>query len=120
MKNREEMGAHPGWAIRFSNGAWLGGAHGWWTSMESFYADVFDSEEEAKSTLKYVRDNYKDDSDFHLAAEIIPAWEQLCESLRVEVRSLREANTISPDDISDAIDSLEDVIRTLKPPKKKL
>lgn len=120
MIDREKLREHPGWSVRFSNGEWLGGAHGWYTSKEAAYADVYDSEEEAHSTLKYVRDNHKEhDSEFSLAAEIIPAWEPLCETLRVRIHFLKEANTITPNDIDSVVFSLEDAIRTLQPRQKK-
>ena len=55
MKNRKERNTHPGWAVRFSDGTWLGCAHGWFTTNETFYADIYDSKEDAESKLQYVK-----------------------------------------------------------------
>lgn len=110
-EEREEPNKHPGWAVQFSDGSWLGGAHGWFRSDDAAYADIYDSEEEARSSLGYVR---RDDREyFALDAKVIPAWEPLCESLRYEIKRTRDASKITSDDVYRLVSSLEDVINTI-------
>lgn len=113
-EDREKRGNHPGWAVRFSDGTWLGGAHGWFRSEDAFYADTYDSEEEAHKYLTYVK-NDKDDSEyFALDAEVVPAWEPLCERLRLEVNSLKEVTKIDIFDLNEAVDEVASKVEELK------
>lgn len=105
---------HPGWSVYFEDGTWLGGAHGWFRSEEAFYADVYDSAEEAQRWLDDLRRDKGEGGHFDLPAKVIPAWEPLAESLRLEVSQLKQANSLSPSTISDIVFSLEDAIRQLK------
>jgi hypothetical protein len=111
---RHERKAHPGWAVQFVDGSWLGGAHGWFTSEEAFYADTYDSEEKARSTLEYVRKNHKEDSDFAQDARIIPAWEVLAEHLRLDIHFLKKSSQVKRETVDDITEALEDALRTLK------
>lgn len=87
--DREVRRAHPGWGVRFSDGTWLGGAHGWFRTEDAFYSDTFDSKEEGEKYLKYVREDH-DKEYFSLEAEVVPAWEILAEHLRLEISNLRQ------------------------------
>lgn len=109
-----ERQAHPGWAVKFSDGTWLGGAHGWFRTDDPFYADVYASEKDAKESLDYVKNDVEEGDYFKLDAEVVPAWESLCESLRFEVSQLKKANVITPEDLSEAVMRLEDVISGLQ------
>lgn len=116
---REERKHHPGWSVQFEDGSWLGGAHGWYRSDDAFYADIYDTEEEAHNNLKYIQKDKSEGEYFALPAKVVPAWEPLCESLRVSIYSLQEANLITPSAIFDMVMSLEDVLHTLKGPSEK-
>ena len=107
---REERSAHPGWSVQTKDGTWLGGAHGWFLSEDAFYADIYDSEETAKHWAEDNQSEFKGGFEY----TIVPAWEPLCERLRVDVSSLKEANEISPSKIMDIVMSLEDAISTLQ------
>lgn len=113
FKTEEVRNAAPGWSVQFDDGTWLGGAHGWFTSSDAFYADIYSSPEEAQSTLDYVRKD-KDWGDFSMEAKIIPAWQPLCERLRVRISSLRQANKLTPSKIFDITLSLEDALYQLR------
>ena len=106
-KNREVRNAHPGWAVKTKEGTWLGGAHGWFLSEDPFYADIYESEEKAKYWAEREINNKHEYT-------IVPAWEPLCELLRVEISSLKEANTITPSKVMDIVMSLEDAISILQ------
>ncbi len=115
---REERGAHPGWSVRFSDGTWLGGAHGWFRSEDAFYADIYDTKEEGEKYLKYVRDDQHDAEYFSLDAEVVPAWEPLAESLRLEISNLRRGAKIdfhdmhmAVEDIQYALDAVKDMVK---------
>ncbi len=115
---REERGAHPGWAVRFADGTWLGGAHGWFRSEDAFYADIYDTKEEGEKYLKYVRDDKHDAEYFSLDAEVVPAWEPLAESLRLEISNLRRSVKIdfhdmhmAVEDIQYALDAVKDMVK---------
>jgi hypothetical protein len=115
MSDKEEKRqSHPGWAVRFEDGTWLGGAHGWFRTGDAFYADKYQTKEEAHAYLQSLRHDKTEQGHFDLPAEIIPAWEPMCESLRVEVASLKEANTITPSKLMDIAITLEGVLFDLK------
>ena len=112
IDNEEELSAHPGYSVKFSDGTWLGGAHGWFRSPDAFYADRYKTQKEAEGYLEMLR-NDKSESGFDMPAEIVEAWQPLCESLRVSVRTLKEANTIDPGDIMNITIQLEGIISDL-------
>jgi hypothetical protein len=105
---------HPGWAVQFEDGTWLGGAHGWFRSEDPFYADVYESEKDAQRYLDDLRKDKDEQGYYNLPAQIVPAWQPLCENLRHEVRTLTKANKLTPSKIMDITDHLEDALRELK------
>jgi len=109
-KDRDVREAHPGWAVRFEDGTWLGGAHGWFRAADAFYADIYDSKEEAQGYLDGLRNDTYNKGEFDLPAEVIEAWQPICESLRHEVRTLKQANIVSFSDIYDLKDKLLDIV----------
>ena len=113
-KDAEKRGAHPGWAIRFEDGTWLGGAHGWFRSEDAFYADIHDTKEEAERSLKYVRQDKDEKGYFDLPAEAVEAWQPICESLRLEVSTLKQANIVEYMDIFELRDELEGIVDKVK------
>lgn len=108
-KDIEEQGAHPGWAIKFEDGTWLGGAHGWFRSEEAFYADIYDSKEEALQNLKCVRSTYHDDGSFNLSAEAVEAWQPICESLRHKLLLAKYSSKITIPDLWDLNDKVKEL-----------
>jgi hypothetical protein len=106
----ETRSAHPGWSVQTKDGHWLGGAHGWFLSEDAFYADIYDSEEDAKHWAESNQSEFAGGFEYN----IVPAWQPLCERFRVEISSLREANAITPSKIMDIVMSLEDAISTLQ------
>jgi hypothetical protein len=114
VKIKEDRVVDPGWAVRFEDGSWLGGAHGWFRSDDAFYADVYESKEDAQRYLDDLRRDKDEGGHFDLPAEIVPAWQPLCESLRVEVRSLKQANKLTPSKLMDITMNLESVLYDLK------
>ena len=111
---REERGAHPGWSVRFSDGTWLGGAHGWFRSEDAFYADIYDSKEDGERYLKMLRSDKSEGGHFDLDAEVIPAWEPLAESLRLEISSLRRTVKIDFHDLYMAVEDIQNSLDTVK------
>jgi|ERR1700723_475727 len=118
MIDKEERNSHPGWAVKFEDGTWLGGAHGWFRTKDAFYADKYASKEAAEGYLQSLRDDKSEQGQFDLPAEIVPAWEPMCESLRVEISSLKDANTITPDKVMYIAIALEGILHDLKWRKK--
>lgn len=114
MSERSKRQSHPGWAVKFSDGTWLGGAHGWFRAEDAFYADIYESSERAVECLTI--SNVLKEPD--LKWDIVPAWEPLCERLRVEISSLEEANKITPGELYDIVFDLEYVLSRLKNTKK--
>lgn len=113
-KDAEERGAHPGWAVRFDDGTWLGGAHGWFRSEDAFYADIYDSKEEGEKTLEYLRKDRSENGYFDGPAQVVEAWQPICESLRLEVNTLKQANTVGYMDIFDLREKLESIVEDVK------
>ena len=107
MNEKRERQSHPGWAVKFSDGTWLGGAHGWFRHDDAFFADIFDSKEEAEHYIKVAG---FDDTSLNLESEAIPAWEPLCESLRHDVAMLTKANKVTPDNIFELRQELENIL----------
>ena len=102
LKRRE----HPGWAIKFKDGTWLGGPHGWHHHDDAFYADIYSSPEEAKDCYEM--------SELTSPYDIVLAWEPLCERLRFEVVSLTKTNKVSPGDLSDLESDIEMILSKIK------
>ncbi len=110
VNDEEKRLAHPGWAVQFEDGSWLCIAHGCDMVVDAFYAKTWTTEKEAESEVLFCI-KHKDIPD--VPYKIIPAWEHLCESLRVRNNSLTEANKIKPMDIMEMTWDLEQVIATL-------
>lgn len=104
---------HPGWGVQFEDGTWLDNAYGWFPSKEPFRGDIYSSEEEAKKALNSI-DKDPILKEWKATAKIVPAWQILCEKMRVEILILKKANSITPSDISDIVSNLEDAISILK------
>ena len=100
---------HPGWAVKFTDGSWLSGGHGWHQHADAFYASIFSSFEAAKEAVE-TSELY----DPKVSWEIISAWEPLCERLRHDVIILRQVNKIKPLDIMNLRMDLEDILNTVK------
>lgn len=113
-KDGEVRGAHPGWAVRFEDGTWLGGAHGWFRSPDAFYADIYDSKEDGQRYLDDLRRDKMYGDEFALPAEVIEAWQPICESLRLEVSTLKQANIIGYMDIYELRNKVEEILDEVK------
>ncbi len=98
IDEREKRNAHPGWAVRFEDGSWLGCAHGYFRAPEAFFAYIYSSEEEALNDFNRGKEDLGNNIPKY---SIIPAWEPLCEVLRLEIGSLRK---ICKFDSSDALE----------------
>jgi hypothetical protein len=101
---------HPGWALLTKEGNWLAYAHGWHVSENAFYARIFASKSDAKEAL----DDMQDDFIGGIQCDIVPAWEPLCGQLRHEVKTLSDANKISPSDLMEvwlAIENIKGLLR---------
>lgn len=109
--NRNEKNSHPGWAVYFSDGTWLGGPHGWRRYDDAFYADAFESEQEAQECLEMAKEHLDKDTP---PATIVPAWQHLCERLQLENTTLQKANKVSIEDVDDIILDLENSVASLK------
>lgn len=101
---------HPGWAVRFEDGSWQGGGHGWHRFDDAFYAERHETEEDAHYAAKRCQEDYDDKMPY----VVIPAWEPLVEVLRHDVDQLKKANTFSPDDIFEITMDLESILSRLK------
>jgi len=110
VNDEEKRLAHPGWAVKFEDGTWLCIAHGAGMVVDAFYARTWATEKEAESEVLHC---IKDQDIPNVPYKVIPAWEPLCESLRVRIGGLIEANKIEPGDIMEMTWQLEEVIRTL-------
>lgn len=116
MRHKDVRNFHPGWAIYFVDGTWLCHAHGHFKSEDAFYADRYVSEKDAQSSLDSIRDDKEYyGEEFDTEAKIVLAWEPLCESLRVEIKGLKDANSISPDKIMDITFALQGILSDLNP-----
>ena len=118
-KDSEVRQAHPGWAVRFEDGTWLGGAHGWFRSEDAFYADIYDTKEEGEKTLEYLRKDKSEGGHYDLPAEVVEAWQPICESLRLEVSTLKQANTVSYSDLMDLEWKAEEFYNEIKELREK-
>jgi hypothetical protein len=110
MNDESVRGSHPGWAVQFQDGRWLGSAHGLHRFDDAFYAKSFLIKEDANDLAIECQIDFGDTMPY----EVVPAWEPLCERLRFEVGQLMKACKFKPRDISDLQESLEDALRTVK------
>ena len=101
---------HPGWAVRFQDGSWQGGGHGYHRFDDAFYAERHETQADAHYAAKHCQEDYGDTMPY----EVIPAWEPLAEVLRLDVSQLEKANKIHPDDILEITMDLESIIYRLK------
>lgn len=113
-KDGENRDTHPGWAIYFEDGTWLGGAHGYIRTGGAFYAYIFSSKEAAEKVLTHLRTSRTEGNYFSVPAEIIVAWEPLCENLRSEVSALKQANVVKYLDIFDLREEVESILNRIK------
>lgn len=109
--DREKRNAHPGWAVQYEDGSWLGCAHGFFRAIDAFYGRLYDTKEAAERDAKDANEDWKDKGKY----TIVPGWEILCEDLRHKVSTLKEANTVDPSTILDIVLELEGVISRLSP-----
>lgn len=109
-KDSDMRRSHPGWAVRFEDSTFLGGAHGWFRTEDAFYADIYDSKEDGQKYLDDLRQDKMYGDEFALPAEVVEAWQPICESLRHEVRVLKQANIVSFSDIYELKDKLEEIV----------
>jgi hypothetical protein len=110
--DRNKRGEHPGWAVRYEDGSWLSYAHGFFQSTDAFYARLHATEEDAKRNAEEANEDWSSDPQKYT---IVPGWEPLCESLRFEIESLKEANTLDPDTIFDVVMDLQGIISRISP-----
>lgn len=113
-KDYEICGAHPGWAIRFEDGTWLGGAHGYIRTGSAGDAYIYNSKEEGEKVLDFLKNSKTESKYFSFPSQIIEAWEPICETLRSDVKALKEANVVSYLDIFDLRDELESIVSKVK------
>ncbi len=112
VKDEEIRNAHPGWAVKFENGTWLSIAHGVDMATDAFYANTYETKEEATLTATSC---YGDgDIPNTIGFEVIPAWEPLCERLRHDVRELTTLNTLSSEDVMEMTLEIESVLYRLR------
>lgn len=105
-----KSGQHPGWAVRFEDGSWQGGGHGWHRFDEAFFAERHETEKDAHYAAARCQEDYGD----KMSYVVIPAWEPLAEVLRHDISQLKKANTITPDDLSEIRDDVENLLYKLK------
>jgi hypothetical protein len=105
---------HPGWAIHFQDDTWLGGAHGYIRTNGALYAYTFPTKESAEKVLNHLRNSPTESKYFSEPAEIVEAWEPLCENLRAEVSSLKKTNVVEYLDIFDLRTELESILNRIK------
>lgn len=109
-----KAGQHPGWAVRFQDGSWQSGGHGWYREDDAALAERYETVEEANNNAKRCQESYNDTMPY----EVVVAWEPLCESLRNNIHFLKKANKVSPDNIRNIIDEMENLLYTLKETQK--
>lgn len=106
--------SHPGWAVRFEDGTWLCRAHGWVCADNASDAYIYESKEECENILDNLQTDQGKYMKFLLPAKVVEAWEPVCETLRSEIKLLKEANVVSYFDISDLRDELESAVSKIK------
>jgi hypothetical protein len=105
MNPYEGKQKHPGFALQTKEGHWIAYAHGWFTAEDAFYAHIFTSIQEAESNLLDMQEDFKGG----IHARVVVAWEPACGKLRHEVRVLKDANKISPDNLMEVWLKLEGI-----------
>lgn len=105
-----KRGQHPGWAVRFEDGSWQGGGHGYHRFDDAFYAERHETQEAAHYAAKQCQEDYND----QMSYVVISAWEPLAEVLRHDVSQLKHANSFHPDDIFEITMELESILYRLK------
>ena len=101
---------HPGWAVRFEDGSWQSGGHGWYRDDDAAMAERHETKEAADYNAKKCQEWHNDTMPY----EIVPAWEPLAESLRMDVAQLKKANTITPSELYEIESDLEFILTRLK------
>jgi hypothetical protein len=105
MNPYEGKQKHPGFALQTEEGYWIAYAHGWFTAEDAFYAHIFSSVQEAESNLLDMQRDFMGG----LKCCVIVAWEPACGKLRHEVKALKDANKISPDNLMEVWLKLEGI-----------
>lgn len=113
-KDYEIHDVHPGWAVRFEDGTWLGGAHGYIRTGSAEHAYIYNSKEEGEKVLAYLRTSRTESNYFSTPSEVIEAWQPVCEMLRSDVSALKQANVVEYLDIFDLRDELESIVNKVK------
>lgn len=113
-KGYEIRDSHPGWAVRFEDATWLGGAHGYIRTGSAGDAYIYNSVEEAQKVLDYLKASRTESSYFSTPSEIVVAWQPICETLRSDVAMLKQANLVEYLDIFDLQYELEAVLNKVK------
>lgn len=113
-KGYEIRDSHPGWAVRFEDATWLGGAHGYIRTGSAGDAYIYNSKEEGEKVLAYLRTSRTESSYFSVPSEIVEAWQPLCEMLRSDVTALKQANVVEYLDIFDLREELESIVGKVK------
>lgn len=114
FKDLETRGAHPGWAVYFEDGTWLGGAHGFIRTGDAFSAYIYDTKEQAERVLDFLRNSKTESQYFSFPANIIEAWQPACENLRAEVLSLKQVSIVNHLDVYDLRETLESALDKVK------
>lgn len=114
FKDLETRNAHPGWAVYFEDGTWLGGAHGYIRTGDAFSAYIYDTKEQAEKVLDHLRNGKTEGKYFSLPSNIIEAWQPACENLRANVAALKQANVVGYLDIFDLHEELESIVGKVK------
>lgn len=114
FKNLEMREAHPGWAIKFEDGTWLGGAHGYIRTGDAFSAYIYDTKEQAEKVLDFLKNSKTESEYFSFPSNIVEAWQPACENLRAEVLNLKQVNVVGYLDLHDLREELEAAIYRIK------
>lgn len=114
FKDLETQNAHPGWAVYFEDGTWLSTEHGFTRIADAYAACIYNAKENAEQILDLLRESKTEGKYFSLPAQIIEAWQPVCETLRLEVNTLKQANVVSYMDLRDMHDELSTVLDKVK------
>lgn len=82
---------HPGWAIKFEDGSYVGFAHGI-HDVEPLFAHIFDSKEDAGKWFTDVK------AEFSVPCNVVEAWEPKIAELLYKIDKLERMNKINPED----------------------
>lgn len=110
---------HPGWAVQFADGTWLGVGHGYWWFENATMAHIYNSVGAANSD---VMEFFKDEPAQRQGYTIILAWEPRCLKFQSEVQTLQAATAIDPlelflslETIKGAVSTIEEMNKTFAP-----